>query len=84
MYSQAVGQDSDNVLALFRDEVMINDKEMGVKVLKQREGVLGKVLIQWDFHRMNFDSIYSEDTGNSNSDDGYSNEEYEQNIMSVN
>ncbi len=84
MYSQAVGQDSDNVLALFRDEVMINDKELGIKVLKQREGVLGKVLIQWDFHRMNFDSIYSEDTGNSNSDDGYSNEEYEQNIMSVN
>ena len=60
MYSQAVGQDSDNVLALFRDEVMINDKEMGIKVLKQREGVLGKVLIQWDFNRMNFDSIYSE------------------------
>lgn len=59
-YSQAIGQDSDNILALFRDEVMINDKEMGVKVLKQREGVLGKVIINWNFDKMNFKSIYSE------------------------
>jgi replicative DNA helicase len=83
MYSQAIGQDSDNVLALFRDEVMINDREMGVKVLKQREGVLGKVLIQWDFNRMNFDSIYSESSGD-NAEQGYTDEEYEGNIMSVN
>ena len=60
MYTQSIGQDSDNVLALFRDEVMINDREMGIKVLKQREGVLGKVIIQWDFDRMNFKSIYAE------------------------
>lgn len=59
-YSQAIGQDSDNILSLFRDEVMINDKEMGVKVLKQREGVLGKVIINWNFDKMNFKSIYSE------------------------
>ena len=82
MYSQAVGQDSDNVLALFRDEVMINDKEMGIKVLKQREGVLGKVLIQWDFNRMNFDSIYSESSSGSDTE-GYTDEEYEDNIMKV-
>lgn len=62
MYTQSIGQDSDNVLALFRDEVMINDREMGIKVLKQREGVLGKVIINWDFDKMNFDSIYSEST----------------------
>ena len=60
MYTQSIGQDSDNVLALFRDEIMINDREMGVKVLKQREGVLGKVIINWDFDHMNFKSIYSE------------------------
>lgn len=82
MYSQAVGQDSDNVLALFRDEVMINDKEMGIKVLKQREGVLGKVLIQWDFNRMNFDSIYSESSSGSDTE-VYTDEEYEDNIMKV-
>lgn len=61
MYTQAIGQDSDNVLALFRDEVMINDREMCVKVLKQREGVLGKVYINWNFDIMDFSSIYSDD-----------------------
>ena len=63
MYTQAIGQDSDNVLALFRDEIMINDKEMGIRVLKQREGVLGKAIINWDFEHMNFKSIYSEKEG---------------------
>ena len=62
MYTQSIGQDSDNVLALFRDEIMINDKEMGVKVLKQREGVLGKVIINWNFDKMDFKSIYSDDS----------------------
>ena len=59
-YSQAVAQDSDNILSLFRDEVMIADREMGIRVVKQREGTLGKVVINWDFHSMNFSSIYSE------------------------
>lgn len=59
-FTQGVGQDSDTVLALFRDEVMRNDREMGVKVLKHREGILGKVYMQWDFSRMCFDGIYKE------------------------
>ena len=59
-YSQAIGQDSDNILSLFRDEVMIADKEMGVSVKKNREGTLGKVILNWDFKTMNFSSIYSE------------------------
>lgn len=66
MYTQAIGQDSDNVLALYRDEVMINDREMGLKVLKQREGTLGKMTLNWDFDCMNFSEIYmeqSEDRG---------------------
>lgn len=58
MYTQAIGQDSDNVLALYRDEVMLNDKEMGIKVLKQREGTLGKLVVNWDFDTMNFSDIY--------------------------
>lgn len=62
MYTQAIGQDSDNVLALFRDEVMINDREMGLKVLKQREGTLGKMTLNWDFDHMNFSEIYMEQT----------------------
>lgn len=69
MYTQSIGQDSDNVLALFRDEVMINDKEMGIKVLKQREGILGKVIINWDFDHMNFKSIYAEDSDFEESDE---------------
>lgn len=68
MYTQAIGQDSDNVLALFRDEIMFNDHEMGVKVLKQREGVLGKAYLNWDFNCMNFTSIYSEDEAQSGAD----------------
>lgn len=70
MYTQSIGQDSDNVLALYRDEIMLNDKEMGIKVLKQREGVLGKVIINWDFDHMNFKSIYAEN--NEEEDDGNS------------
>ena len=79
MYTQSIGQDSDNVLALFRDEVMINDREMGIKVLKQREGTLGKVTINWDFTTMNFDSIFSE----SDAEDDFSDEEHEENVLGI-
>lgn len=84
-YSQSIGQDSDNILALFRDDIMYNDREMGVKVLKQREGTLGKVIINWDFDKMNFKSIYSESSdGNSpNSDNSNTDEEENNKIMSV-
>jgi len=60
MYTQAIGQDSDDVWALFRDEVMINDKEMALKVLKQREGILGKLLLNWNFDIMDFSEIYAD------------------------
>jgi replicative DNA helicase len=62
MYTQAIGQDSDEVFALYRDEVMRNDNEACIKVLKQREGVLGKVMMNWDFDEMNFSEIYAETT----------------------
>lgn len=68
-YAQSIGQDSDNILALYRDAVMKNDREMGVKVLKQREGILGRVVISWDFKSMNFDSIYSESASEESSDE---------------
>lgn len=60
MYTQAIGQDADDVMALFRDEIMINDKEMCLKLLKQREGTLGKIMLNWDFTTMNFSEIYAE------------------------
>jgi replicative DNA helicase len=58
-YAKGIGQDSDNVFALFRDEQMIEDKEMMWKVLKQREGTLGQVFLEWDFTTMSFDEIYA-------------------------
>ena len=60
MYTQAIGQDSDDVWALFRDAVMFQDHEMGLKILKQREGTLGKIMLNWDFYSMNFSEIYSD------------------------
>lgn len=82
MYSQAIGQDSDNVLALYRDEIMINDGEMGIRVLKQREGTVGKSIINWDFKTMNFEGIYYE-KGESNSPDSNSDsDDDEDNVLS--
>lgn len=68
-YAQSIGMDSDNILSMYRDEVMYNDNEMGIRVLKQREGITGKIVINWDFHKMNFKGIYSEqDDGSDVSD----------------
>jgi hypothetical protein len=58
-YSSAVGQDSDVVMALFQDEQMYEDKEMKVKILKQREGTLGYVMLNWNFKKMDFTPIYA-------------------------
>lgn len=60
MYTQAIGQDSDDVYALYRDEVMLSDNELGLVIRKQREGGLGKVIFNWDFNTMDFGEIYSE------------------------
>lgn len=76
MYTQAIGQDSDDVWALFRDDLMRQDNEMALKILKQREGMLGKILLNWDFTEMNFSEIYSDtpegDFEESNSKSGSS------------
>jgi replicative DNA helicase len=68
-YTQAIGQDSDDIIALFRDEIMINDSEMCAKIIKQREGTLGKVMMNWNFSTMDFSGIYGDssfDKNNSN------------------
>ena len=69
-YSRAIGADSDVVLALFRDEQMLEDNEMQVKVLKQREGTLGNVMMNWDFNTMDFSAIYSTSDDPRNKSDG--------------
>lgn len=33
---------------------------MGLKVLKQREGILGKLLLNWNFDIMDFSEIYAD------------------------
>lgn len=70
-FSKAIGHDSDVVLGLVRDEEMIEDKEMKVKILKQREGTLGSVVLNWDFSTMDFSTLYSE----TQSDNNISNED---------
>lgn len=70
-YTQALGQDSDIIIALFRDEVMINDREMGLSILKNREGEGGKITLTWDFNSMNFSEVYSE-LPNSEDEEDYS------------
>jgi replicative DNA helicase len=62
-FSRAVGQDSDVVMALFRDENMIEDNEMKAKILKQREGITGSVMLNWNFDTMDFSPIYSDVDG---------------------
>ena len=66
-FSKAIGQDSDVVLALSQDEEMREDREMDIKVLKQREGMTGKVTLNWDFSSMNFDAICSTVEGGDSS-----------------
>ena len=61
-FASAIGHDSDVILALFRDEEMLEDREMKVKIFKQREGVTGSVMLNWDFSTMDFSSIYSDVT----------------------
>ena len=65
-FARAITHESDVVIALERDEEMIEDHEAKIRVLKQREGTLGNVYLKWDFRVMNFDPIYSTDaTGNT-------------------
>ncbi len=69
-FSKAIGHDSDVVLSLFQDELMREDREMKLKVLKQREGVLGSVMLNWDFTTMNFQPIYSSTEEDNNQSSG--------------
>ena len=75
-FSQAIGQDSDNVLTAYRTPIMYTDKEMCIKILKGREGGTGKAMLSWDFSNMQFKEIYNEkDSGGSEVVESESNEE---------
>lgn len=60
MYAQAIGQDSDNVFTAYRTPLMYEDREICLKILKGREGGVGKCMLSWDFTNMQFREIYSE------------------------
>lgn len=60
MYSQSIGQDSDNVFTAYRTPLMYEDREICLKILKGREGGTGKCMLSWDFTNMQFKEIYSE------------------------
>lgn len=81
-YSQSTIQDADTVISLYRDAVMINDKELGMKIQKLREGVPGKVVINWDFDTMNFSGIYSE-RETSESDDAEESAEESNSVLGI-
>ena len=53
-YSRSIGQDSDMVFGLFRDEEMIRNKQMGVRMLKNRDGRTGEEKLTWEMDRMIF------------------------------
>lgn len=58
-YSLSVVQDADIVIGLFADEDMKLEKEMEVRLNKNRDGRLGKFKTIWDHENM----IFREETG---------------------
>ena len=46
---------------------------MQLRILKQREGVLAKIMLTWDFDTMTFEEIYAEKDKNDNTQDVESN-----------
>ena len=61
-FAKAISNDSDVVLALEQDEQQFYDREIRLVSLKIREGELGgAIILNWDFNRMDWSEIYSED-----------------------
>ena len=58
-FADAIGGDADVILGIHQTEEMRNDKEMDIKVLKQREGAKATTRVSWDFNKVNFDEIYT-------------------------
>lgn len=71
-FAKALSNDCDVVMAIEQDEEMKEEKEMKVKFLKIREGEIpGNIVMNWDFHKMNYETIYIEDfNGNRKDIDG--------------
>ena len=53
-FGMSIIQDSDMVLGLKRSEEMIEEKQMQVKLLKNRDGMTTNTELYWDMERMDF------------------------------
>lgn len=53
-YSRSIGQDSDIVLGLKQDDDMKENKQMTVRMLKNRDGATAEADLLWDMDRMKF------------------------------
>lgn len=53
-YSRSIGQDSDIVLGLYQNDPMRIEKQMQVRLLKNRDGALRNADLFWEMETMNF------------------------------
>lgn len=60
-FTDAIGQTSDVVISLVRDEDMERNREMKIRCLKNREGVKVEFMVDWDLDRMEFDEREAEE-----------------------
>lgn len=56
-HSDAIGQDSNNVIGMFRDKDTREANQMFLSMLKVREGVPIEMTINWDFVTMAFNTV---------------------------
>jgi replicative DNA helicase len=56
-YSKSIGQDSDIVLGLHRDEEMRQQKRMEVRINKNRDGEQKTIMMHWEPEKMVFHEI---------------------------
>jgi replicative DNA helicase len=60
-FAKAISNDSDVVIALEQDDQMKHDREIKLKFLKIREGSIpGAIVMNWDFDKMDYSTIYIE------------------------
>ena len=77
-FAKAITHESDVVMRLERTEEMIEDKEAKIVLEKQREGVLGSVMLNWNFDTMNFGGIYV-----SQGEKDYTEKEFESGVLGI-
>lgn len=60
-YSDAIGQHSSIILGLFEEESVETIIRRRVEIMKGRSGEKGQFFVRWDFEKMNFTEIESEE-----------------------